>query len=837
MHRRGRSKRIVAASAVALAAGMLLSDSGVRVAAEPNVALQDVDDSLAGPRSSVIAGEITGAAPAVSGDGRFVVFEGAPPVEAEGAPTDTRTTSVFLSDRETGETVELSPVPDGIRSGDTVLPAISGDGCVVAAITEMPLDIFRDDDRNARWDVYRAVLPHCGGSIGDWELVSTRSGTGGLSRDDVVLERPAIERGGTTVAYTHPADHYFEPRDVTAISIVDLAVPAGDPFRTRLATGLPPDLPDNQFVHSGMAQPALSEDGRFLAFRSSATSDQPVPTWSTGLVEGGPATSQVYAWDLQDLDPFTAVRLVSATASGAPASAGAADPDISRDGTVVAFTSADPTLVPDASYPVCSANCPTQVFVAERDLDGDALVDAPGQQRISLVSAAPVAGGSGLIAGLAPSMRPALAGNGQLVAFTTKATNLQLIEVPGIGSGPDGDVLLAHLRRGTIERLTVGPVDGVVPVVGVHANPVLSDTGRTVVFDTAAADQLTGEVLESQRDPDDPESIGSSGRRVVARSLPPLLSLPDADLGTTLVGVEGDEWYVAVINDGPSSFQPSEVTISNSEFTINEEKSTCLLGTAIPAGGDCTVALSYTPRRGGTSSATLRVAEAGFGAVAIESNISGAGGEPTLRIDPAGADLGVVTVGDRSVEFQFDVANIAAYVPTSLETFEISGAHADDFELTTNDCLDRPLNPRASCSVGITFQPTDAGRRTALVTLGTPTGQYTTMVLAGDGLFEPTVEIARTEVAVGEAFIVKGSGYEANSEVTIVFGDDPSDAVVASTDADGNVFVSMPVSSGVRGGDRPVVVQSTSGVAASSSVEIRDDERTLVGMPGFGLGG
>ncbi|MEM1333251.1 MAG: choice-of-anchor D domain-containing protein, partial [Actinomycetota bacterium] len=624
------------------------------------------------------------------------------------------------------------------------------------------------------------------------------------------------------------------------------------PLRSRLADGLPLDLPDNPFTHTGMDQPSLSDDGRFLAFRSTATSNAAVPGWSTGPVEGAAATAQVYVWEIDDDDPFTAIRLVSTDVDGAPSTAGAADPALSRDGTVAVFTSADQRIVPEAVYPACEANCPEQVFAVDRDAEGDGLIDGPGAERVVLVSALIERDdlGERVVAGTSSSSQPAVSGNGQLVAFTTKAANLQLVQVPGVGSGPDGDLLLAHLERRTLERLTVGPDDGVVPTAGVHARPDLSDTGRTVVFDSAAADRLTGQVLdvtdaepdadaesdESAADAEDLDDTRLPGRRVVARSLPPQLSLPDADLGTTLVGLESDEWYVAVINDGPSSFLPAEVTISGSEFVVNPDASTCLLGASVPAGGDCTVAFSYTPGAAQVSTATLRVAEAGFDAVAIESTIAGAGGEPTLKIEPAGADLGVVTVGESSVELRFDIENTAPIVPTSLSQFEIAGAHAADFEFTSNDCLDRPLNPRATCSVGITFRPTDAGRRTALVTIGTPSGQYTTMVIAGDGRFEPVVQIARAEVETGDNFIVTGQGFEAEAEVTLVFGDDPTDVVVATTDADGDVFVSVPVSARERDGLRPIVVQSANGTAASSTVEVRSDDRPYVGMPGFGLG-
>lgn len=836
MHAGGRRRRLATASLVALVAGLLLTDSGIGVNAEPRVVLSQFDGEPVVATSALVGTDVVGARPSVSGDGRFVVFQGSSTEGVGLTDADLRVTT-FLTDRATGDTVELSPVPAGIRSGDTILPVISGDGCIVAALSEMPLDVFRDDDRDGRWDVYRTVLPHCEGAVGDWELVSTRPGTGGLSRDDVVLDRPSIDRAGTHIAYTHPADHYFEAGSLTAVSLVDLAVPAGSALRSRLASGLPLDLPDNPFTHTGMSQPVLSDDGRFLAFRSSANSNEAVPTWSTGSVEGEAATEQVYVWEIDNPDPFSATERVSRTPEGAAAPAGAARPDISRDGTVITFVSSDPSIVPDAVYPICALNCPTQVFVLDRDADGDGILDVPGSSPIRLVSAVAQTDGS-LVAGLASSSQPAVSGNGQLVAFTTKATELQLVQAPGVGSGSDGDVLLAQLQRGSLERLSVAADDPVVPVAGVHANPALNDTGRTAVFDSAAAELVTGAVLDASPDPDDPDATLPIGRRVVARSLPPHLSLPDADLGTTVVGLDGDEWYLAVINDGPSSFQPTEVTISNPEFTINEERSSCLLGASVPAGGNCTVYVSYKPTRPGASSAVLRVAESGFDGVAIESNLAGAGGEPTLRIDPGGADLGEVTVGDSSIEFQFDVQNIDPIIPTSLESFELTGAHATDFEFTTNNCVDRPLNPRATCSLGVTFSPTAEGRRTALVTLGTPTGQYTTMVVAGDGRFEPVVDVIASEVRTGENLVVTGSGYAADSEVTIVFGDGPGDAVTAVADAEGHVLATIQVAEGERTGKRTVVIQSGDVIAASPEVEVKAAEGSIpIGLPGFGLGG
>ena len=816
-------------SATLLAAGLLLGSSGGRVDAGPDVRLLQAEPDQAVVTGSSTVGDVAGSAPSVSGDGRYVVFHGAPgaadTVSDDTAQDDTasdaadgRTSTVYLTDRETDETTELTVVPDTVRPGNSMYPVISGDGCVVVAVSEIQLDVFRDDDAGARWDVYRTRLPHCDGSVGDWELVSTRDGSGGLARDDVAVAPVAVDRSATLVAYTHPADHLYEADGVTTVSLVDLAVTVGDPNRSRLVAGMPTDTPNTLFVHRGIDQPALSADGTRLAYRSDADSTDAVPGWGTGVVEGGPATTQVFVWEIDEPDPFLAVDLVSARPDGSPSIAGAAEPDISRDGTVITFTSPDTGLVA-ADYPTCEIDCPAQVFVLDRDSDDDGVIEVTDLDEMRIVSVAddtePPRAGS------APSSDPVVSGDGQMVAFVSKATDLQLIEAPGVGSGPDGEILVAELERGALTRLTTA-AGGIVPTPGVHARPDLSDTGRVTVFETSAAAALLG-------------SAPVEGRQIVAMSAPPRLSLAAANLGSTLVGFESDEWFVAVLNDGPATFQPSEVTISNPQFTINEETSSCLLAAAVPAGGSCTIAIRFTPLQTGETDALLTVSETGFGAESVSTRISGIGGEPALKIDPAGIDFPEVEVGRSSVELQVDVLNIA-YLPVTLTRFDVTGAHADDFELTSNNCYARPVNPRAACSVGITFTPSDSGRRTALLELETRSGQVTTAIIAGDGRFAPVVELDATEIVAGAELVASGNSYPADTEVTVVFGDGPSGSITTVTDETGSFRVPIPVTTNERGGDRRIVVQSSTGAAASAPVEVIAVDQQLVGMPGFGLG-
>jgi hypothetical protein len=491
---------------------------------------------------------------------------------------------------------------------------------------------------------------------------------------------------------------------------------------------------------------------------------------------------------------------------------------LSRDGRIVAFESSDVGLVP-AVFPPCGETCPTQVYRLDRDTDKNRWFDEPNRTQLTLVSALP--GTAPLVAGTAPSSQPALSADGEFVAFVTRAVNLQAIEARVGGLQDDGDLLMADAVNGTLRRVTVG-ADGIRPTVGAHAHPRLSDTGRVTVFDSLVAGEFLG--------PDTP-----AGRNVVAVAVAPTLSVADADLGSTLVGLPSDEWFVAVINDGPSAFRPTRASVSDRRFTINAEKSTCTFGIFVPVGGECTVAVTFTPSGPGRLNATLKVEEEGYGAVSVSSQVSGDGGEPALRVPSSGDDLGEVVIGESSPEMSFDVENIS-FVPSSVGSIELTGANAADFAISSNSCAGRPLNPRANCSFGVIFTPLGGGRRTAVIQISTPSGQRTSAVVAGDGVYRPQLDILTDEIRAGGQMLTAGRGYPPNIEVTIVFGDRSDDVVTTSTNAEGGFLLFIPVSPDQPGGARNIVVQSASGAAATSDIEVIADPQQMIGLPGFGLG-
>lgn len=746
--------------------------------------------------SSAPPAEVVGRLGDVSDDGRWVVFAGRPPV------ADTRTSTVYLRDRAGADPAtalrELTVSTADLRAGDSVQPAISGDGCVVVVVTQYAYDLFRDDDTGDRWDVYRQVLPHCGGTPGEWELVSaTTDLDGDVSAGDRTdpASRPAVSASGAAVAYTHRA--LGPSAELTQVSLVDLTVPLSDPGRSTLAPGTPLAPPANEFVHLGQRQPALSADGATLVFTSDALSDAAEPAWGTGPVPGGAALSQVYLWD-REAGP-AAVTLVSAR-DGVMASTGADQPAVSGTGRFVVFRTSAPELLADVVPPVCVSGCPPQIM--RLDLQDGALAVVSAVRPVGAAAdALPVAGDG-------PSGSATISDDGSQVAFATRARNLFPVASSTGVEPDDGDVVVAEVDRGVLRRVSVRADDGS-PLAGANANPAMSGSGHVVLFDSLSAAALPASAVLSG-------DASAGGRHVVAVDRPPVLATAAVDVGMVEVGVPGPEWYVAVRNEGPSTFQPATVTSADPQFSVTG--GTCSLKLAVPPGESCTVYLVFTPLAEGPVVATVNVADALFGGSRIDITVTGTGGQPTLDPTPAGADFEPTPVGAQSRTVAFDIGNIGFSV-ADIASIQVVGDHPSDFAVVGGSCAGATLGPISSCAVEVAFTPTEVGYRSAVVRVATSTGQYTAVLVNGVGSREARLVAAQTRVRAGEEIGLGGAGFAPGSTVTIGWADGRGRPITTVANADGGFVATMPTGPNDRAGER-VLVAHAGDISATVVVDV-----------------
>lgn len=790
-----------------LVVGALAVAAGIGGAVQATASSRPLAGDGASP-SSVDPGQVYGAHPDVSDDGHWVVYDGLPTDGSDRAST------VWLQDTTDPEAapIELTTPADTLRAGDSVLPSISGDGCSAVVVTQWAYDLFRDDDRDNRWDVYRLVLPHCGGELGDWELVSTKVGVDGetsaLDSADPT-DPPALSEAGAIIAFTELRG--TGNAALQRVRLVDLTMPLGDPIRIVSVTGTPLELPNTTFLYRGQRQPDISADGRYVAYTSDAASDLVAPTWGDGPIGGGYATSQVYLWDRLEQDPTKAVRLISAipppdqTADEAldagkdgavdttvvsgpplpvvPADTGASSPALSANGQFVAFESAATNLLAAdglVDLPLCANGCPSQVY--RYDQIGHDLV---------LVSRQNVPEGARAAAADAGASQPTISADGSQVGFVTRATNLFPTQsVPG-SFVSDGDIAVSLVDLGQLSRVSVLP-DGVTPAAGTHGHPVLSARGDVVVFDTLSAADLVGST--------------EPGRRVIALQRPAALGMADLDVGTVVVGLAGPEWWVGVHNFGPSTFMPTGVTSDTADFAVTG--GTCTVAVPVLPGDFCTVNVVLTPSRPGEITGTLTVTGAGAEPIVLTSTLSGAGGEPLLATNPAGFDLEDTVVGERSDPHAFDVTNIGFSIGT-IVAIDIEGANPDDFVVTTSSCLGQTMIPGATCAVEIAFEPVEAGYRTGTVIVRSDTGQYTSVLVNGTASYDPNVVVAADTVRAGDVIGIGGAGFAPNAEVTISWADGTGNTATVRTDRDGGFLVLFETRRNERAGDRELVVRGT----------------------------
>jgi Tol biopolymer transport system component len=201
--------------------------------------------------------------------------------------------------------------------------------------------------------------------------------------------------------------------------------------------------------------PALSADGRFVAFASGATN----------LVAGD--TNGPFRWDVfvRDRQAGTTER-VSVSGAGVQADDTSLGAALSADGRFVAFTSHASNLVPG------DTNGAQDVFVRDRQAGTTERVDVSG-------AGAQAQGGVSLSA-------VDMSADGRFVAFASASGDL----VPG-DANATSDVFVRDRATGTTERVSVGTTgpEG----DGGSATFALSAGGRFVAFESAASNLVPGD--------------------------------------------------------------------------------------------------------------------------------------------------------------------------------------------------------------------------------------------------------------------------------------------------------------------------------------------------------
>lgn len=328
--------------------------------------------------------------PSISADGRFVAFESFASNLVEGDTNETD--DVFVRDRQTGTTVRVSVDADGNEGdGYSSSAAISADGSFVAFASGSSNLVA--GDTNGVQDIFVHDL-----ASGTTERVSVSTvGEEGNANSSSLGSPPAISADGRFVAFESYASNLVAGDTNGSDDVFVHDRENGTTVRVSV------DADGNEGFGASF-NPAISADGRFVAFASISS-----------LVPNDDNFSQdIFVKELAT----GIIERVSVSATGEEGDGGSFAPAISADGRFVAFASGATNLVPD------DTNELTDLFVVDREAGTIA--------RISVGTEGQQANDS--------SFGPALTADGALAAFFSNASNFGF-EV-GNGNGTS-DVFLA----------------------------------------------------------------------------------------------------------------------------------------------------------------------------------------------------------------------------------------------------------------------------------------------------------------------------------------------------------------------------------------------------------
>jgi Tol biopolymer transport system component len=357
-------------------------------------------------------------------------------------PGDTnRARDIFVYDRDNGTLERVSMGPGGRQAnGDSQRPTLSTDGRYVAYWSAA--DNLVDNDLNRVTDCFVSDRQ-------THETIRVDVGPGDVQANGECA-RPVISGDGNLVAFESAATNLEKP---TVLGKSTDTNKARDVFVRDLAAKTTTRISvttDGKQGAGESVRPAISADGRYVAFQS----DAPLQS------DDANKKTDIYVRDLQNND----TTRVSIGPGGVEGNGGSFSPSLSTDGRFLTYWSNASDLVPG------DTNKTGDIFVFDRN-DGSTA-------RVSL--------GSGEVQGDGMSSDPSISPDGRYVTFWSGATNL----VPDDTNGKR-DIFLVDREQGAITRVSVA--DDGAQADGDSFSPNVGGGAGMVAFDSAARTLVAGD--------------------------------------------------------------------------------------------------------------------------------------------------------------------------------------------------------------------------------------------------------------------------------------------------------------------------------------------------------
>jgi hypothetical protein len=250
----------------------------------------------------------------------------------------------------------------------------------------------------------------------------------------------------------------------------------------------------------------------------------------------------------------------------------------------------------------------------------------------------------------------------------------------------------------------------------------------TVTFTATGLGSQMGTLALNDDASNSPQTVTLMGTGVE----PVTLSVSSLNFGSVAVGNTSATKTVTLTNHQNVTLNFSSIS-SSGDFAI--ATNTCVASVA--AGKTCTIGIQFSPTTAGTRSGTLTFND---GALNSPQTVSLTGtGTVSVSVSPTTLTFATTTIGKTAAAKTVTATN---HLKTALtvSTPTASG----DFAVGTNTCT-TPVNAGKTCTIGVTFTPTETGTRTGTLTIPfAASGSPILLSLSGTGNMTGLKSIAVT---------------------------------------------------------------------------------------------
>jgi len=254
-----------------------------------------------------------------------------------------------------------------------------------------------------------------------------------------------------------------------------------------------------------------------------------------------------------------------------------------------------------------------------------------------------------------------------------------------------------------------------------------------VVFTPSATGARTGTLTIGTSNSTNPSASLSLSGTGTAVALPSAsVSATSVDFGSVTVGQASGSKTVTLKNTGTVALTISGITAS-SGFT---QSNTC--ANSIAAGASCTISLSYTAASAGAATGSLSITtNASTTPITVALSATGTEAQAPVLSWASGASalsFPDTNVGVAAATKTLTLSNAGPGV-VSLTQVQKAGANAADFTITNSTCANGgTLAVGSSCTVGVAFQPSAAGARSASLSVVSNGSGPGAIALSGNGV-------------------------------------------------------------------------------------------------------